>query len=142
MSADYEVYRRDLNQRIIAAEGETKKALIEERKARLQMYLEDVQAFAKAESEKKKAARETIVAAATENGARIKEQAQSAYASARGEGINADSMARVGGFAGGERPMLAAVDRAAKQADIMIRYQREIAENTAKQRGELAALEG
>lgn len=81
-----------------------------------------------ADRERKRTALEVAYAADKREGsARYKERLRSIEESTRGRGVDADVFARVGGFAGGNRAGLAAIDR---QVQVQRESKRAVEENT------------
>lgn len=101
--------------------------LLRERASILEsMLAEEVAAHRAAEDAKVSATREAQEKMLTEQITRARERAEAEQSRIRGTGVETDSMARMGGFTGGERPGLALADRQIKVAQEQTKLLAEI----------------
>jgi hypothetical protein len=132
-----------------ARSNDEKDALRERLQAIKTFYDEDIAAMKKAEADKKAAHEkakqeqiERIKKSGQESITRAQESGAERLSSIRGVGISPDSMARVGGMLGGERPGLAAMDKQAKIAEAQLEIDKKIHELVEAMNERLAEATG
>lgn len=122
MAAEQEAIEAKLAKRIADTQDQSvRQALWRQLEASRKSYEERVKAF-KESVEKEK---EEVRKGAAEKKRLLAEQFATRIASTTGEGINVDSMARMGGFTGASRTGMASADRKTKLAELQVEYIKE-----------------
>lgn len=122
MAAEQEAIEAKLAKRMADTQDQAvRQALWRQLEASRKSYEERVKAF-KESVEKEK---EEVRKGAAEKKRLLAEQFATRIASTTGEGINVDSMARMGGFTGASRTGMASADRKTKLAELQVEYIKE-----------------